>query len=187
MSNRSFRNPHLYAKLVEFVDVDERATNFPSDIWNPFDVKPEWYAGQLGMPLFHCVYRHTNDPFLRPQFALPLLSLSALHLNFISLRFSPRGALLGLIPHYLGCQSWVHQYKADAQKVQSDKLSASQAAGKRTRVDFVKPREKDPPPPPAKKSRFGGYNSSYGHGTLAQPHAHAYSSSGRDYSKSRMG
>ncbi|KAK7060937.1 hypothetical protein VNI00_000670 [Paramarasmius palmivorus] len=36
MSNRSFRNPHLYAKLVEFVDVDERTTNFPKEMWDPY-------------------------------------------------------------------------------------------------------------------------------------------------------
>ncbi|KAL1719155.1 HCNGP-like protein-domain-containing protein [Schizophyllum commune] len=47
MSNRSFRNPHLYAKLVEFVDVDERATNFPRDIWDPYDLQPEWYADRI--------------------------------------------------------------------------------------------------------------------------------------------
>jgi len=47
MSNRSFRNPHLYAKLVEFVDVDERTTNFPLDIWNPEDVKDEWFADRI--------------------------------------------------------------------------------------------------------------------------------------------
>ncbi|KAG6331625.1 hypothetical protein ID866_7462 [Astraeus odoratus] len=47
MSNRSFRNPHLYAKLVEFVDVDERATNFPPDIWDPHDVEPEWFAEKI--------------------------------------------------------------------------------------------------------------------------------------------
>ncbi|KAF8875064.1 HCNGP-like protein-domain-containing protein [Infundibulicybe gibba] len=47
MSNRSFRNPHLYAKLVEFVDVDERSTNFPPDIWNPNDVQPEWFSDRI--------------------------------------------------------------------------------------------------------------------------------------------
>lgn len=47
MSNRSFRNPHLYAKLVEFAEVDERATNFPREIWDPYNVKPEWYADQI--------------------------------------------------------------------------------------------------------------------------------------------
>jgi len=47
MSNRSFRNPHLYTKLVEFVDVDERVTNFPKDVWDPEDVKEEWYADRI--------------------------------------------------------------------------------------------------------------------------------------------
>lgn len=52
MSNRSFRNPHLYTKLVEFVDVDERATNFPKDMWDPNDVKKDWFADQIGMSDF---------------------------------------------------------------------------------------------------------------------------------------
>lgn len=47
MSNRSFRNPHLYAKLVEFVDVDESASNFPKDIWDPTDVKDEWLYDRI--------------------------------------------------------------------------------------------------------------------------------------------
>lgn len=49
MSNRSFRNPHLYAKLVEFVDVDERVTNFPKDLWDPGDVQTPWLADRIGM------------------------------------------------------------------------------------------------------------------------------------------
>lgn len=52
MSNRSFRNPHLYAKLVEFVDVDERSTNFPKCVWDPFDVREEWYAESIGESVF---------------------------------------------------------------------------------------------------------------------------------------
>ncbi|KAF8268936.1 HCNGP-like protein-domain-containing protein [Lactarius quietus] len=48
MSNRSFRNPHLYAKLVEFADVDERTTNFPREIWDPHDVQEEWFADKIG-------------------------------------------------------------------------------------------------------------------------------------------
>ncbi|KAG5640344.1 hypothetical protein DXG03_009142 [Asterophora parasitica] len=55
MSNRSFRNPHLYTKLVEFVDVDERSTNFPPDIWDPNDVQPEWFADQIGTHGFSCL------------------------------------------------------------------------------------------------------------------------------------
>ncbi|KAL4079611.1 HCNGP-domain-containing protein [Scleroderma citrinum] len=47
MSNRSFRNPHLYAKLVEFVDVDERTTSFPPNVWDPHDVEPEWFADKI--------------------------------------------------------------------------------------------------------------------------------------------
>jgi len=47
MSNRSFRNPHLYAKLVEFVDVDERTTNFPKEIWDPHDVQEDWFADKI--------------------------------------------------------------------------------------------------------------------------------------------
>ncbi|KAJ7664730.1 HCNGP-like protein-domain-containing protein [Mycena rosella] len=43
MASRAFRNPHLYATLVEFVDVDERASNFPPDA--PFDAA--WYADRL--------------------------------------------------------------------------------------------------------------------------------------------
>ncbi|KAA1472384.1 HCNGP-domain-containing protein [Dentipellis sp. KUC8613] len=47
MSNRSFRNPHLYAKLVEFVAVDERSTNFPKEVWDPDDVVDDWFAGRI--------------------------------------------------------------------------------------------------------------------------------------------
>ena len=48
MSNKAFRNPHLYAKLVEFVDVNEDATNFPRELWDPHDVRREWSAESLG-------------------------------------------------------------------------------------------------------------------------------------------
>lgn len=56
MSNRSFRNPHLYAKLVEFVDVNERITNFAKDLWDPDDVRPEWFADRIGV--FSCCHIH---------------------------------------------------------------------------------------------------------------------------------
>ena len=48
MMNRSFRNPHLYAKLVEFVGVGEKATNFPRDVWDPTDMREEWFADKIG-------------------------------------------------------------------------------------------------------------------------------------------
>ncbi|EIN08652.1 HCNGP-domain-containing protein [Punctularia strigosozonata HHB-11173 SS5] len=47
MSNRAFRNPHLYAKLVEFADVDERASYFPRTLWDPNDVREEWFADRI--------------------------------------------------------------------------------------------------------------------------------------------
>ncbi|TFY55017.1 hypothetical protein EVJ58_g8516 [Rhodofomes roseus] len=56
MSNRSFRNPHLYTRLVEFVDVDERATNFPEELWDPTDVREEWYADRIEGALGTTVY-----------------------------------------------------------------------------------------------------------------------------------
>lgn len=50
MQNKAFRNPHIYAKLVEFVSVDETGSNFPKDLWDPFDVREEWYAEKIGKP-----------------------------------------------------------------------------------------------------------------------------------------
>ncbi|KAJ7185927.1 hypothetical protein C8R46DRAFT_1208030 [Mycena filopes] len=52
MGSRAFRNPHLYTKLVEFTDVDERSTNFPPALWAPADVEPAWYADALGASAF---------------------------------------------------------------------------------------------------------------------------------------
>lgn len=48
MRNKSFNNPHIYAKLVDFVEVDETGSNFPKNMWDPHDVQPEWYAEELG-------------------------------------------------------------------------------------------------------------------------------------------
>ncbi|KAJ7060857.1 HCNGP-like protein-domain-containing protein [Mycena amicta] len=47
MGSRAFRNPHLYAKLVEFLDVDEQTTNFPSELWDPGKVEDGWYADSI--------------------------------------------------------------------------------------------------------------------------------------------
>jgi len=102
MSNRSFRNPHLYTKLVEFVDVDERTTNFPKDMWDPNDVKRDWFADQIG------------------------------------------------------CNSWVRQFKADAQKEKSERQSAAQTAGKRSHINFSSSKDSAP----QKKSRFQPYGTS---------------------------
>ena len=67
MSNRSFRNPHLYAKLVEFVSVNECGTNFPKEIWDPYDVREEWYAESIGQCDF---YFHSFNLLLTPLFIL---------------------------------------------------------------------------------------------------------------------
>lgn len=75
MSNRSFRNPHLYAKLVEFVDVDERVTNFPKHIWDPEDVQEEWFADKIGTLLklfystiFFLMYKFLSTSLLSDSF-----------------------------------------------------------------------------------------------------------------------
>jgi hypothetical protein len=54
MSNRSFRNPHLYAQLVDFIGADERSTNFPKSIWDPYAVLNAgegWDAEKIGQML----------------------------------------------------------------------------------------------------------------------------------------
>ena len=48
MRSKAFRNPHIYAKLVEFVDINETANNFPKDTWDPFERLDEWNADRLG-------------------------------------------------------------------------------------------------------------------------------------------
>jgi hypothetical protein len=73
MSNRSFRNPHLYTKLVEFVDVDERTTNFPKDIWDPANVQRDWFADQIGK---YINFRHTIGPFVHAISFAPLSASS---------------------------------------------------------------------------------------------------------------
>ena len=65
----------MYAKLVEFVDVDERATNFPKDMWDPSDVKPDWFADQIGKFEFIFIVISCSCHFIFPLLlALHLLS-----------------------------------------------------------------------------------------------------------------
>lgn len=51
MANKAFRNPHMYRKLVEFVGINEKGTQFPPAIWDPHDVQREWFADSLGVSL----------------------------------------------------------------------------------------------------------------------------------------
>lgn len=67
MRNKSFNNPHIYAKLVDFVDVDETGTNFPKNMWDPHDVQPEWYAEELGECLVVFALGGLSKSFLSPS------------------------------------------------------------------------------------------------------------------------
>lgn len=75
MANRAFRNPHLYAKLVEFVDVNERTTNFPPALWDPTDVDPSWFADRIGTSAFMPVppnFVHAAPTRAFTRFSAPL-------------------------------------------------------------------------------------------------------------------
>lgn len=116
MSNRSFRNPHLYAKLVEFVDVDERTSNFPKEIWDPYDVKEEWYAEKIGM-----LSLDLRSPCAHSTYASVL---PGKHYNFTS---TYRLDLTLLFTN--------SSHQAEYQKQRSEQQQAS--ASKRTHVDFT--------------------------------------------------
>ncbi|EGG00613.1 uncharacterized protein MELLADRAFT_67653 [Melampsora larici-populina 98AG31] len=47
VKNKSYRNPHIYTKLVQFVDVEETGSNFSPDIWDPLGFPTEAYADAL--------------------------------------------------------------------------------------------------------------------------------------------
>ena len=106
MSNKSFRNPHLYAKLVEFVDVDERTTNFSKDLWDPNDVHPEWFADRIGtlclrLPRMGMSFVHAI------QLCFFVFAFWRLSFNFYSLRPAHHLALLaGIISHYTTIIGW---------------------------------------------------------------------------------
>lgn len=138
MSNRSFRNPHLYAKLVEFVDVDERITNFPKDVWDPDDLDEEWFADRIGASAFEC-------PVQATLFTM-LLSLR----TFVSADNLLRACSANLLL----------ASEAEKQKARSEQQSAAQSSSKRSQIDFTssnKTKVKEPPRLP----RYNPY-SSYG-------------------------
>ncbi|PVF92791.1 HCNGP-domain-containing protein [Serendipita vermifera] len=47
MSNKAFRNPHIYAKLVEFVDINESTTNYPRLVWDPEGMPKDWLSESI--------------------------------------------------------------------------------------------------------------------------------------------
>lgn len=124
MSNRSFRNPHLYAKLVEFVDVDESASNFPKDIWDPTDVKDEWFYDWIGASICLRILRNKIHALSLPAmcFLVPrLVSLGNwMLMPYRRVRFS-----------YLSV--------AEEQKALEEQRTASQSSGKRSKIDFATP------------------------------------------------
>ncbi|KAF8580935.1 hypothetical protein K439DRAFT_1619416 [Ramaria rubella] len=107
MSNRTFRNPHLYAKLVEFVDVDEKGTNFPKGYWDMDDLDG-WNAEKI-------------DPSVDAHG--PCLCLHV-HLHFLT--FPPRAA-----------HAYAKTPKASAQKTRSEQQAAAQTPGKRNQIAFT--------------------------------------------------
>jgi len=129
MSNRSFRNPHLYAKLVEFVDIKECITNSPKDLWDPSDVRPEWFADRIGVAFF-------------PAFTLCWLS------NVCPCFFFFFRVVLSKFKHYL------LSTQAEAQKERDERQTTSQAPGKRSRIDFSMAADKERV---SKKGRLFGY------------------------------
>lgn len=128
MSNRSFRNPHLYTKLVEFVDVDERTTNFPKDIWDPEDVKEEWFADRIGASasvLIHAFHSHWTSIRSSTQTApAPSPAFSHPHAPHTGYTPQPHGRATGQPP-------------AEYQKARSEQQSAAQGAGKRSHLEFT--------------------------------------------------
>ncbi|KAF8903901.1 HCNGP-like protein-domain-containing protein [Gymnopilus junonius] len=193
MGNRTFRNPHLYTQLVDWVDVDERSTNFPKDIWDPEDVRPEWFADQIGMSVFLPMQILIHAYLFYPLRFFAFIPWSIPHLSFLrfALHWGPvlvtcavsplplRPALLApprsrqTLLRPAACNSWVRQFKADAQKERSEKQAAAQAAGKRTHIDFSTSSSKDKTAQP-RKSRF-------------QPYGAQGSSSGTYRQKTRWG
>ncbi|RUS12883.1 HCNGP-like protein-domain-containing protein, partial [Endogone sp. FLAS-F59071] len=47
LRSKAFRNPHIYAKLVEFVDLDETGSNFPPEMFNPHGFPPQAFVTEL--------------------------------------------------------------------------------------------------------------------------------------------
>ncbi|KIK46590.1 hypothetical protein CY34DRAFT_9593 [Suillus luteus UH-Slu-Lm8-n1] len=140
MSNRSFRNPHLYAKLVEFVDVDERTTNFPKDMWDPDDMRPEWFADSI---VVHALAFGTSSH----------LAICSTNCPMVIFFLVVHGDVYGCL--YL-CP------KAALQKARSEQTASSQS--KRTQINFTTSAKAPPHHPtydklaPRHSSRFHPYS-----------------------------
>lgn len=145
MSNRSFRNPHLYTKLVEFIDVDERVTNFPQDLWDPQDLRPEWFADRIGA-LFLMLSRKTFSC---------LDGYGLVHRSLLTMILTSRSLIL-----YRLWATQLLRAQAEAQKERSERQSSSQAPTKRSRIDFTSGNDR--------KGRFQPYGAGVSSGRDAQ-------------------
>jgi hypothetical protein len=47
-ASKAFRNPRIYAKLVDFVDVDETGSNWDPAVWDPHGLGEHATASRLG-------------------------------------------------------------------------------------------------------------------------------------------
>ncbi|KAH8860233.1 SAP30-binding protein [Schistosoma japonicum] len=45
--NKAFRNPSIYEKLIDFLKIDEKGTNFSTDIYDPYRWSPQSYYEEL--------------------------------------------------------------------------------------------------------------------------------------------
>ncbi|ORX89866.1 HCNGP-domain-containing protein [Basidiobolus meristosporus CBS 931.73] len=45
--NKAFRNPNIYDKFVQFIELDETGSNFPTDIYDPKGFPPEAYSNEI--------------------------------------------------------------------------------------------------------------------------------------------
>ena len=155
MSNRSFRNPHLYTRLVEFVDVDERATNFPKDLWDPMDIRDEWYADRIGEPpdilrrsVVHACPLHRSAHSL-----YTLFWETCLHWWCYARTCNPRQLQP---PLYTPCTL---PTEAEAQKARSEQQPSQEGSAKRTKIDFTSSSRRPPVAPQHPGQRSGASHS----------------------------
>lgn len=44
---RGYRNPEFFAKMVDFLEIQQYGTSFPPDVWDPSALPPEDYLDAL--------------------------------------------------------------------------------------------------------------------------------------------
>ncbi|GJN89342.1 hypothetical protein Rhopal_002322-T1 [Rhodotorula paludigena] len=78
-ASKAFRNPRIYAKLVEFLDVDETGSNWDREVWDSKDIGADAAASRI------------EDP-IRSEIVRPALWLALIH----RLHEQPRRSLIFL-------------------------------------------------------------------------------------------